>query len=71
MSEMFGYFVAGGIQDALTERYNDQLRELRAAGLTETAADLREAVLQLRDEERAPLEAVQVSIPHSKTDNNS
>lgn len=50
----------GGVQEALTEQYNDQLRELREAGLTEDAAELREVVRELRDEERAPLDAMQV-----------
>ena len=57
---MNGVHLAGGLQEALTEQYNDQLRELREAGLAETAQDVREALRELRDEERAPLDAVQV-----------
>lgn len=49
------------MQEALTEQYNDQLRELREAGLVESAAEFREIVRKLRDEERAPLDAMQVS----------
>lgn len=47
-------------QEALVEQYNDQLRELREAGLTEQAEEVREALRALRDEERAPEASVQV-----------
>ena len=49
------------MQEALTEQYNDQLRELREAGMSESSAEFRDVVRELRDEERAPLDAVQVS----------
>lgn len=47
-------------QEALVEQYNDQLRELRQAGLTEQAEEVREALRALRDQERAPEASVQV-----------
>ena len=47
-------------QEALVEHYNDQLRELREAGLTEQAEEVREALRALRDEERAADASVQV-----------
>lgn len=50
------------MQEALTEQYNDQLRELREAGLSETSKEFREIVRELRDEERAPLNATQVCL---------
>eukprot|EP00887_Chlorella_sp_A99_P004515 scaffold34.g4515.t1 len=45
--------VTAGLQDALTDMYNEQLRELRAAGLSNAAPQVRAAVVALRDEERA------------------
>ena len=57
-------FPAGAMQEVLTEQYNDQLRELREAGLSESSPEVRNAVRQLRDEERAPLASVQVQLPH-------
>ena len=42
------------------EQYNDQLRELREAGLTEQAEEVREVLRDLRDEERAPEASVKV-----------
>lgn len=50
------------MQEALTERYTDQLRELRSAGLSDSEKGLREALKELRDEERAPLDAIQVNV---------
>ena len=50
------------MQEVLTEQYNDQLRELREAGLSESSPEVRNAVRQLRDEERAPLDSVQVQL---------
>ena len=50
----------GATQEALTEQYNDQLRELREAGLGEQAEEVREALRALRDEERAPESSVKV-----------
>ena len=50
----------GAVQEALTERYTDQLRELRAAGLSDSEKGLREALKELRDEERAPMDATPV-----------
>ena len=47
------------MQEALTEQYNDQLRELREAGMSESSAEFRDIVRELRDEDRAPLDAVQ------------
>ncbi|KAK9866106.1 hypothetical protein WJX84_003968 [Apatococcus fuscideae] len=52
--------ITGGTQEALTEHYNDQLRDLRAAGLADTAGEFREVLRQLRDEERAPPNHAQV-----------
>lgn len=54
------YACAGGAQEALTEHYNDQLRDLRAAGLAEEAGDFRNVLRQMRDGERAPLNHPQV-----------
>lgn len=51
----------GATQEALVEQYNDQLRELREAGLTEQAEEVREALRALRDQERAPESSVKVS----------
>ena len=46
----------------MTEQYNDQLRELREAGLAEQAEEVREALRALRDEERAPESSVKVYV---------
>lgn len=43
---------AGGVQEALTDVYNDQLRQLREAGAVEAAPDVRAAVRAARDEDR-------------------
>lgn len=51
---------AAATQEALVEQYNDQLRELREAGLTEQAEEVREVLRDLRDEERAPEASVKV-----------
>ena len=51
---------AGALQEAIAEQYNDHLRELREAGLTEEASQLREVLRDLRDEERAPEGGVKV-----------
>ena len=48
------------MQETLTEQYNDQLRELREAGLAESSTEFRDIVRKMRDEERAPLDAMQV-----------
>lgn len=52
--------LAGAAQEALTEQYNDQLRELREAGLADQVEEVREALRALRDEERAPESSVTV-----------
>lgn len=52
--------ITGAAQEALVEQYNDQLRELREAGLSETAEEVRDALRALRDEERAPESSVKV-----------
>ncbi|DBA84226.1 TPA: hypothetical protein ACH3X2_006291 [Trebouxia sp. C0005] len=52
--------ITGATQEALVEQYNDQLRELREAGLSEQAEEVREALRALRDEERAPESSVKV-----------
>jgi len=59
----FGCLHAGATQEALVEQYNDQLRELREAGLSEQAEEVREALRALRDEERAPESSVKVRLP--------
>ncbi|KAI8470144.1 MAG: hypothetical protein J3K34DRAFT_521611 [Monoraphidium minutum] len=46
--------VVGGLQDALTEVYNEQLGELRRQGLSDDEPEVRRLVLALRDMERAP-----------------
>ena len=61
----FGCWHAGATQEALVEQYNDQLRELREAGLSEQAEEVREALRALRDEERAPESSVKVRLPFS------
>lgn len=53
-------YASGAAQEALVEQYNDQLRELREAGLSETAEEVRDALRALRDEERAPESSVKV-----------
>ena len=55
-----GCTCVGAAQEAFVEQYNDQLRELREAGLTEEAEEVREALRALRDEERAPEASVKV-----------
>ncbi|GAB4820353.1 hypothetical protein N2152v2_007399 [Parachlorella kessleri] len=45
--------VTGGLQEALTDVYNDQLRQMREAGVSEAAPEVREAVKAMRDEERS------------------
>jgi hypothetical protein len=57
---------AGAMQEVLTEQYNDQLRELREAGLSESSSDFRDAIRELRDEERAPAGSVQASSSPSR-----
>ncbi|DBA86769.1 hypothetical protein WJX77_010228 [Trebouxia sp. C0004] len=52
--------ITGATQEALVEQYNDQLRELREAGLSEQAEEVREALRALRDKERAPESSVKV-----------
>ncbi len=59
----FDCWHAGATQEALVEQYNDQLRELREAGLSEQAEEVREALRALRDEERAPESSVKVRLP--------
>lgn len=44
---------AGGLQEALTDVYNDDLRRLREAGVSEAAPEVREAVKACRDEDRS------------------
>ena len=51
---------AGAMQEAIVEQYNDQLRELREAGLADKLSDVRVTLRELRDEERAPEGGVQV-----------
>ena len=41
------------MQEAIVEQYNDQLRDLREAGLAEEFRDVRITLRELRDEERA------------------
>ena len=48
------------MQEAIVEQYNDQLRELREAGLAEQLTEVRVTLRELRDEERAPDGTVQV-----------
>ena len=52
--------VAAGIQDALTDTFNEQLRTLRESGAAESCGDIRKLVRDLRDFERAPEGAPQV-----------
>lgn len=46
--------ITGAMQEAIVEQYNDQLRELREAGLADELTDVRATLRDLRDEERAP-----------------
>ena len=46
--------VYAGVQDALTDTFNEQLREMRESGTAESAGDVRVLVRELRDQERAP-----------------
>ena len=48
----------------MVEQYNDQLRELRLHDLADVSNTLRETIRELRDEERAPQDAVQVHTSH-------
>ncbi|KAI7845406.1 hypothetical protein COHA_001111 [Chlorella ohadii] len=45
--------VTAGMQDALTDVCNEQLRQLREAGLADSAPEVRQAVREMRDEARA------------------
>eukprot|EP00878_Enallax_costatus_P039979 GHUV01045936.1.p1 GENE.GHUV01045936.1~~GHUV01045936.1.p1 ORF type:complete len:133 (+),score=35.51 GHUV01045936.1:74-472(+) len=45
--------VVGALQETLTDLYNDQLRTLRAAGLSDEAPDVRAVMLKLRNLQRA------------------
>ena len=66
------HLFAGGVQEALTERYTEHLRELAHVGHVpgDTAA-LREAVKKLRDAERAPADAPKVRSSRVLTSNAS
>ena len=46
--------ISAGVQDALTDTYNEQLRQLREAGVAEEVPDVRAMIRRLRDRERAP-----------------
>ncbi|KAG2429605.1 hypothetical protein HXX76_010838 [Chlamydomonas incerta] len=46
--------IAGAVGDALTEHYNEQLRQLNDAGAAAQAPDVRRALRSLRDLPRAP-----------------
>lgn len=46
--------VTAGVQDALTDTYNEQLRELRERGVAEAVPGVRALLRALRDRERAP-----------------
>ena len=46
--------VAAGVQDRLTDTFNEQLAEMRAAGVAQSLANLRYLLRDLRDQERAP-----------------
>ena len=50
----FAAAIAAGVQDALTDTFNEQLREMRESGTAESAGDVRVLVRELRDQERAP-----------------
>ncbi|WIA20956.1 hypothetical protein OEZ86_004853 [Tetradesmus obliquus] len=45
--------VLGALQESLTGLYNDQLRAMREAGLSDEAADVRAVMIKLRNMERA------------------
>lgn len=44
--------VGAGVQDALVDVYNEQLRQLRVAGLADVEPEVRHTIMQLRDDER-------------------
>ncbi|KAK9807597.1 hypothetical protein WJX72_003752 [[Myrmecia] bisecta] len=50
--------VTGAVQDALSEEYTDQLRQLHTDRLAAEVGPLRDALRQLRDHERAPDDGV-------------
>jgi demethoxyubiquinone hydroxylase (CLK1/Coq7/Cat5 family) len=54
--------IAAGVQDAMTDAFNEQLREMREAGLADlkSAEKVRLIVRELRDQERAPADAPHV-----------
>lgn len=54
--------IAAGVQDAMTDAFNEQLRDMREAGVAESAAaeEVRLVVRELRDQERAPAGAPHV-----------
>lgn len=54
--------IAAGVQDAMTDAFNEQLREMREAGVAKSAAaeEVRLVVRELRDQERAPAGAPHV-----------
>jgi demethoxyubiquinone hydroxylase (CLK1/Coq7/Cat5 family) len=46
--------IAAGVSESMTDVFNEQLREMREAGVSESAEDVRLLVRELRDQERAP-----------------
>lgn len=52
--------ILAGVQAALTDQFNEHLREIRAAGLAETQPEIRQTIKELRDRERAPEGAPEV-----------
>jgi demethoxyubiquinone hydroxylase (CLK1/Coq7/Cat5 family) len=54
--------ISAGVQDAMTDVFNEQLREMREAGVAESAAaeEVRLVIRELRDQERAPAGAPRV-----------
>jgi demethoxyubiquinone hydroxylase (CLK1/Coq7/Cat5 family) len=46
--------ILAGVQSALTDHYNDSLRQLREAGVAESTNDVRAVLRVVRDVERAP-----------------
>lgn len=46
--------VLAGVQSALTESYNESLRELHESGIANTEQGLRQVIRQARDTERVP-----------------
>ena len=52
--------IAAGIQDAMTDAFNEQLREMREQGVADSAENVRLVVRELRDQERAPAGAPNV-----------